>query len=127
MIKKSKNSSYIFMEKDVNLIVNQINNGLMKEQNVIINLCKNGNNDILIYLIHNEGKSVIAKKFINKLKAKKMTVRNSKSYLSYLNKLVNQCNNIYHYSINEKPINADYSTLTEKMRLILKLLNLGIW
>ena len=114
------------MEKDVNLIVNQINNGLMKEQNVIINLCKNGNNDILIYLIHNEGKSVIAKKFINKLKAKKMTVRNSKSYLSYLNKLVNQCNNIYHYSINEKPINADYSTLTEKMRLILKLLNLGI-
>ena len=115
------------MEKDVNLIVNQINNGLMKEENVIINLCKNGNNDILMYLIHNEGKTVIAKKFINKLKAKKMTVRNSKSYLSYLNKLVNQCNNIYHYSINEKPINADYSTLTEKMRLILKLLNLGIW
>ena len=98
----------------------------MKEENVIINLCKNGNNDILMYLIHNEGKTVIAKKFINKLKAKKMTVRNSKSYLSYLNKLVNQCNNIYHYSINEKPINADYSTLTEKMRLILKLLNLDI-
>ena len=115
------------MEKDVNLIVNQINNGLMKEENVIINLCKNGNNDILMYLIHNEGKTVIAKKFVNKLKAKKMTVRNSKSYLSYLNKLVNQCNNIYHYSINEKPINADYSTLTEKMRLILKLLNLDIW
>ena len=100
---------------------------MIKEENVIINLCKNGNNDILMYLIHNEGKTVIAKKFINKLKAKKMTVRNSKSYLSYLNKLVNQCNNIYHYSINEKPINADYSTLTEKMRLILKLLNLGIW
>ena len=110
------------MEKDVNLIVNQINNGLMKEENVIINLCKNGNNDILMYSIHNEGKSVIAKKFINKLKAKKMTVRNSKSYLSYLNKLVNQCNNTYHYSINEKTItiNVDYSTLTEKMRLILK-------
>ena len=100
---------------------------MIKEENVIINLCKNGNNDILMYLIHNEGKTVIAKKFINKLKAKKMTVRNSKSYLSYLNKLVNQCNNIYHYSINEKPINADYSTLTEKMRLILKLLNLDIW
>ena len=100
---------------------------MIKEENVIINLCKNGNNDILMYSIHNEGKSVIAKKFINKLKAKKMTVRNSKSYLSYLNKLVNQCNNIYHYSINEKPINADYSTLTEKMRLILKLLNLDIW
>ena len=100
---------------------------MIEEENVIINLCKNGNNDILMYSIHNEDKSVIAKKFINKLKAKKMTVRNSKSYLSYLNKLVNQCNNIYHYSINEKPINADYSTLTEKMRLILKLLNLDIW
>ena len=43
-----------------------------------------------------------------------MAAHNSKSYLSYLNKLVNQCNNTYHYSINEKPINADYSTLTEK-------------
>ena len=84
------------------------------------------NNDILMYSIHNEGKSVIAKKFINKLKAKKMIIRNSKSYLSYLNKLVNQCNNTHHYSTNEKLINADYSTLTEKMRLILKLLNLDI-
>ena len=46
---------------------------------------------------HNEGKSVIAERFIKTLKAKiynKMTANNSKSYLPYLNKLVDQYNNI---------------------------------
>ena len=42
-----------------------------------------------------------------------MTSNNSKSYLPYLNKLVDQYNNIYHHSINKKPINADYSALTK--------------
>ena len=44
-----------------------------------------------------------------------MTAYDSKSYLSYLNKLVDQYNNTYHHSINKKPINADYSALTEKI------------
>ena len=44
-----------------------------------------------------------------------MTANDSKSYLSYWNKLVDQYNNIYHDTINKKPINADYSTLTEKL------------
>ena len=44
-----------------------------------------------------------------------MTANNSKSYLSYLNKLVDQYNNTYHHSINKKPINADCSALTEKI------------
>ena len=43
-----------------------------------------------------------------------MTANNSKSYLSYLNKLADQCNNTYHHSVSKKPINADYSALTEK-------------
>ena len=43
-----------------------------------------------------------------------MTVNDNKSYLSYLNKLVDPYNKTYHYSIN-KPINADYSPLTEKI------------
>ena len=47
----------------------------------------------------------------------------SKSYLSYLNKLLDQYNNTYHLSINKKTINADYSALTE-LRPILKFLNL---
>ena len=37
------------------------------------------------------------------------------SYLPYLNKVVDQYNNTHHHSINKKPINADYSALTEKI------------
>ena len=43
-----------------------------------------------------------------------MNTNNSKYYLSYLNKLVDQYNNTYRHSINKKPSNADYSTMTEK-------------
>ena len=43
-----------------------------------------------------------------------MTANDSKFYLLYLNKLVNQYNNTYHHSINKKPVNADFSALTEK-------------
>ena len=46
-----------------------------------------------------------------------MTANDSKSYLSYLKKLVDQYNNTYHHSINKKPINADYSALTEKTEM----------
>ena len=44
-----------------------------------------------------------------------MTDNGRKSYLSYLNKLVDQYNNTYHHSINEKTISTDYSALTEKI------------
>ena len=44
-----------------------------------------------------------------------MTSKDSKSYLSYLNKLINQYDNTYQYSINLKSINTDYSALTEKV------------
>ena len=60
------------------------------------------NNDILMYSTHNEGKSVIAERFIKTLKTKmykKMTSNDSKSYLSYLNKLIDQYKNTYHHSI----------------------------
>ena len=41
-----------------------------------------------------------------------MAAVDSKFYLPYLNKLVDQYNNTYHYSINKKPITTDYSALT---------------
>ena len=44
-----------------------------------------------------------------------MTVNDNKSHFPYLNKLVDQYNNFDHHSINKKPINADYSALTEKI------------
>ena len=43
-----------------------------------------------------------------------MTANDSKSFLSYLNKLVDQSNNTYHHSISKKPINTNYSAVTEK-------------
>ena len=51
------------------------------------------NNDILIYSTHNEGKSVIAERFIKRLKGKiykKMIANDSKSYLSYLRQKLRQ-------------------------------------
>ena len=44
-----------------------------------------------------------------------MKANDSKSYLPYLNKLADQYSNTYHDSANKKPINADYSALTEKI------------
>ena len=76
------------------------------------------NNDILMYSTHNEGNSVIAERFIKTLKVKiykKRTANYNKSYLPYLNKLIDQYNNTYHHSINKKAINADYSAFTKKI------------
>ena len=73
-------------------------------------------NNILMYSTYNEGKSVIAERFIKTLKSKiynNMTTNNSKSYLPYLDKLVDQYNNTYHHSIGIKTINADYSASAE--------------
>ena len=41
-----------------------------------------------------------------------MATNDSKSYLPYLIKLVDQYKNAYHHSIDKKSINADYSALT---------------
>ena len=44
-----------------------------------------------------------------------MTANNSKSDLSYLNKLVDQYNSLYHHYFNKKAIKADFSALDEKI------------
>ena len=49
-----------------------------------------------------------------------MTADDSNFYFPYLNKLVDQYNNTYHHSSNKKPLNADYSALTEKIETNLK-------
>ena len=59
-------------------------------------------NDILIYSIYNKSTSIVAERFIRTFNSKiyqKTTVNNSKCYLSYLNKLVDEYNNTYHRSI----------------------------
>ena len=45
-----------------------------------------------------------------------MTANNSKSYLPYLNKLVDQYNNIHHHSIKKNHIDTDYFALTENIQ-----------
>ena len=74
-------------------------------------------NNVSMYLTHSEGKSIIAERFIKTLKAiyKKMTANDTKSYIGYLNKLIDQKNNTYYHSINKKPINVEYSALPEKI------------
>ena len=76
------------------------------------------NNNILMCSTHNKGKSVIAESFLKTLKSKaykRMTVNDSKSYLPYLNNLIEEFNNTYHYSIDKKPITADFSALSENI------------
>ena len=73
---------------------------------------------ILMYSTHYEDKSVIAERFLKTFKSKtykRMTANDSKSYLPYLNELVDQYNNTYHHSIRKKPVNADYSASTENI------------
>ena len=44
-----------------------------------------------------------------------MTANDSKYYVSYVKKLVDQHNITYHLSINKKPINTDYSASDENI------------
>ena len=77
-----------------------------------------GNNDILMLYIHNEGKPVIAERFLKILKSKiykKMTANDRKTYLNYLIKLVDQQYNTYHHSIKKNSSNTDYSASTENI------------
>ena len=58
----------------MNLNVNYINYGLIKEKNFTIALCKNGQIIMVFqctqHITYNEGKSVVAERFIKMLKGK---------------------------------------------------------
>ena len=87
-------------------------------------------NDTLIYSTHNGSKLVVAVRFIRTWKGKtykKMTANDSKSYIGYLNKLVEEYRNSYHSSVGKKSIHAYYSAFSEVLIqtpnfLILKLM-----
>ena len=68
----------------MNLKQLQINYGLIKEDNFLITMCKKWlNNTVLIYSTYNEGKSVVAERFIGTLKGKiykNMTAHDSISF-----------------------------------------------
>ena len=66
-------------------------------------------NSIEMYLTHNEGKSVVAERFIRTLKNKiykHMTSISKNVYIDELVYIVNKYNNIYHRTIKMKPIDV---------------------
>ena len=70
-------------------------------------------NDIEIYSIHNEGKSVAAERFIKTLKTKiykYMTSISKNVYIDKLDDIVNEYNNIYHRKIKMKPVDVKDNT-----------------
>ena len=93
-------------------------------------------NDIEMYLTHNEGKSIVAERFIRTLKTKiykYMTSISKNVYIDKLDDIVNEYNNIYHRTIKMKPVDLKNNayigmewncTLIKK--LMIKILNLKL-
>ena len=68
---------------------------------------------IELYSTHNEGKSVVAKRFIRTLKNqiyKYMTSISKNVYIDKLDDIVNKCSNTYHSTIKTKPVDIKLST-----------------
>ena len=63
------------------------------------------NNNIDLYLTYNEGKSLVAERFIRALKNKiYMTSISKNVYIDKLDDIVNKYNNAYHRTIKMKPV-----------------------
>ena len=66
-----------------------------------------------MYSIHNEGKSVIAERFIRTLKTriyKYMTSLSKNVCIDKLDDIVNKYNNAYHRTNKMKPVDVKYNT-----------------
>ena len=66
-----------------------------------------------MYSTHNEGKSVVAERFIRTLKTKiykYMTSISKNVYINKLDDIVNEYNNTYHTTIKIKPIDVKNNT-----------------
>ena len=87
-------------------------------------------NDIKMYSIHNEEKSVVAERFIRTLKTKiykYMTLVSKTVYIDKLDDIVGEYNNTCHRKIKIKPADVKdntYIVLTKK--LMIKILNLKL-
>ena len=70
-------------------------------------------NDIAMYSTHNEGKSVVAERFIKTLKNKiykYMTSISKNMYIDKVDDIVNEYNNTYQRTIKMKPIDVKNNT-----------------
>ena len=74
-------------------------------------------NDIEMYSIHNEGKSVVAERFIRTLKTKiykYMTSVSKNVYIDKLDDIVDEYNNTYHRTIKMKPFDVKDNTYIDR-------------
>ena len=88
---------------------------MIKEVSFTIILLKKWlkDNDIEMYSIHNEGKSIVAERSIRTLKAKIYKHKTAISKNVYIGKLydkVNEYNNTYHRTIKMKPVDVKDNT-----------------
>ena len=70
-------------------------------------------NDIAMYSTHNEGKSVVAERFIRTIKNKiykYMTSISKNAYIDKLDDIINEYNNIYHRRIKMNPFDVKDNT-----------------
>ena len=88
-----------------------------------------------MYSIHNEGKSVVAERFIRTLKTtiyKYMTSISKNGYIDKLDDIVNEYNNTYQRTIKMKPVNVKDNIyiyiyiLILKKKLMIKIINLKL-
>ena len=73
-------------------------------------------NSIEMYSTHNEGKSVVAERFIRTLKNKiykHMTIVSKNVYFDVLDDIVDKYNNTYQKTIKMKPINVKSDSVAE--------------
>ena len=87
-------------------------------------------NDIKMCPTHNEGKSVVAERFIITLKNemyKYMTSVSNNVYINKLDDIVNNYNNTYHSTIKMKPVDVKPRTQIDFNKKVIKnILNLKL-
>ena len=86
-------------------------------------------NDIEMYSIHNEGKSVIAEIFVRALKTKiykYMTSISKNVYIDKLDDKANEYNNAHHRIIKMKPVDVKNNRFIDSIELMIKTLNLKL-
>ena len=72
-----------------------------------------------MYSIHNEGKPVVAERFIRTLKTKiykYMTSISKNTYIGKLDDIVNEYNNTYHRTIKVKPVDVKDNTYIDSSK-----------
>ena len=84
-------------------------------------------NDISMNSTYNEGRSVVAERFIKTLKNKvykHMRAISKNVYFDVLDDIVDECNNTYHKTIKMKPVLEMILLLSVMKSLMKKILNL---